>query len=221
MRFLIVSQNNPMIGRIKGCFDNQVYFDIADNGLDGAYYIQSDIYDLCFIDNNLSDIKGFEVLKLVRAGGVIIPIIVILNNPNNIYIEMVLDSGADDCVDENFDSTVLSARVRALLRRKFVCLNDVTKIGDLVVDYKNKNVTRGGKNLNLRKKEFELFRVLALNKNKIVSKDVLFYKLWNDPGDICSNSLEVHMRNLRLKIDKPFKSALIKTIKGFGYRLEI
>ncbi len=221
MRFLVISQNNPLVERIKSCFDNQTYFDTVDNGIDGAYYMQSDIYDLCVIDNNLSDIKGFEVLKLARAGGVIIPIIVILNNANSIYIEMILDSGADDCVDENFDSIIFSARIRSLLRRKFVHVNDLTKMGDLVVDYKNKSLTRNGKVLNLRKKEFELFRVLALNKNKIVSRDMLFYKLWNDPGDVFSNSLEVHMRNLRLKVDKPFKKVLIKTIKGFGYRLEI
>ena len=209
-----------MIEKIKECFDKQVYFDIADNGLDGAYYMQSDIYDLCVIDNNLSDIKGSEVLKLTRAGGSTIPIIVIINNANNVYIEMVLDSGADDCVDENFDSIIFSARARSLLRRKFVSTSNVTKTGDLIVDYKNKNAVRNGIDLNLRKKEFELLRVLALNKNRIVSKDTLIYKLWNDPGDICSNSLEVHMRNLRLKVDKPFKKNLIKTIRGFGYKLE-
>lgn len=221
MRFLIVSQNNPLVKRIKDCFDNQVYFDIADNGLDGAYYIQSDIYDLCVIDNNLADIKGFEVLKLTRAGGSTVPTIIIVNDASSVYIEMVLDSGADDCVDENFDAIIFSARVRTLLRRKFMGVVNATKVGDLVIDYKNNNVTKNGIDLNLRKKEFELFRILALNRNKIVSKDTLIYKLWNDPGDVCSNSLEVHMRNLRLKVDKPFKKNLIKTIKGFGYRLEI
>lgn len=221
MRVLIVSQKSLLIDKIKNCLDRQIYFDVVNNGLDGAYYMQSDIYDLCILDNDLSDIKGFEVLKLTRAGGNIAPIVIIVNNASNVYTEMVLDSGADDCIEENFDSIILSARIRSLLRRKFLHINDLTKIGDLVVDYRNKSLTRNGKVLNLRKKEFELFKILALNKNKIVSKDVLFDKLWNDSGDICSNSLEVHMRNLRLKIDKPFKKVLIKTIRGFGYKLEI
>jgi DNA-binding response OmpR family regulator len=131
-----------------------------------------------------------------------------------------LDGGADDYLVKPFALEELLARVRALLRRPTEQQANVLSVGDLSLDTINYRVTRGSTEITLTSKEFALLEYMLRNPGRPLSKEVIISHVWDYDADILPNTVEVYIKYLRTKIDTPFNSNLIHTIRGFGYKLE-
>jgi DNA-binding response OmpR family regulator len=133
-----------------------------------------------------------------------------------------LDSGADDYLAKPFSFEELLARVRALIRRPSGSQNPIIKVGDLEMDTINFEVKRGSTQINLSSKEYSLLEYLMRHSGKIISKDQITSHVWNYDDDILPNTVEVYIRKLRQKIEVPFKDkkSILKTVRGFGYKIE-
>ena len=132
-----------------------------------------------------------------------------------------LDLGADDYLTKPFSFEELLARIRALTRRPKKTVGTKLIVDDLCLEPQRFDVIREGKNISLSNKEFALLEYLMRNAGTILSKDQIISHVWNYDADILPNTVEVYIRNLRKKIDLPFKNKnpLIKTVRGFGYRI--
>ena len=136
---------------------------------------------------------------------------------------MALESGADDYLTKPFALEELLARARALLRRPKETTEAVLQVGDLTLDPATHQVQRAEQNIELTNKEFSLLEYLMRNSGRTLSKDQIITHVWNYDSDILPNNVEVYVKFLREKIDRPFvekSQPLLKTIRGFGYKLE-
>ena len=133
--------------------------------------------------------------------------------------KIVINIGADDYLTKPFAFEELLARIRALSRRPQQATSKVLIVGDLNLDTTNYQIKRGDKEIRLSSKEYSLLECLMRHAGQILNKDQLIQYVWSYESDILPNTIEVYIRNLRQKIDKPFKKKLIQTIRGFGYKI--
>lgn len=223
MRVLIVEDNQKIANSIKKGLEQESFaVDIALNGIKGFDLAATEDYDIIILDLMLPDMDGMEVCRKLRREEKISTPILMLTAKNQLEDRVGgLNTGADDYLAKPFAFEELIARIRALARRPKKTLNNTLKTADLKLDSSNQQVSRGGKTISLSKKEFSLLEYLLRNKNKIVSKQTLINHVWDYNADILPNTVEVYIGYLRNKIEKPFKNKpkLIKTIKGFGYKI--
>lgn len=222
MRILVVEDEHRIANSIKKGLEQERYaVDIAYTGSDGYDLASTETYDLIILDIMLPEMNGIEICKELRKNKINFPILM-LTAKGQIEDKIIgLDAGADDYMTKPFSFDELLARVRALTRRQGVIINDELKVGDLEIDLKKFTVKREDKAIQLSSKEFSLLEFLVRNKDDIVSKDQIISHLWDYDADILPNTIEVYIKNLREKIDKPFvnKKPLIQTVRGFGYKI--
>lgn len=221
MRILLIEEDRDSAESIRDEFEKHYIVDVAYTGVDGTYLSQTNEYDAIVVDVALSDINGIEVCKRTRAASVYTPILVLSDDNSVDYKILSLDSGADDYLTKPLCHPELLAKVRALIRRgtKYVITNQFC-VGDLTLDVTDKAVKRSGFEIELRRKEFDLLEYLIQNKGRILSKEKILEHVWEKGMEMASNTLEVHIKFLRDKIDKPFSKKLIKTVHNFGYKIE-
>jgi DNA-binding response OmpR family regulator len=130
-----------------------------------------------------------------------------------------LDSGADDYLVKPFAFAELTARIRALTRREPVAKGTVLRAGDLVLDTTTREVSRGGEHMGLTTKEYALLEYLMRHPNQVLTRTMIAEHVWSYDFDNATNVIDVHIRNLRRKIDDPFATKLIQTVRGAGYRI--
>jgi two-component system OmpR family response regulator len=131
-----------------------------------------------------------------------------------------LDAGADDYLAKPFELDELLARLRALHRRTTYDEVDVVTVGDLVVDGRSRQVRRGDTEIELTAREFDILRLLAANAGRVVSRFTILDEVWDGETDLRSNVIDVYLASIRGKIDRPFGTSTIATVRGAGYRLE-
>ena len=221
MRLLVIEDERKIARIITESLKREKYaVDAAYDGEEGFNLADSQPYDLLIVDRMLPGLEGAEIVKKLRENGKNMPILFLTALSTTEDKTLGLDIGADDYLTKPFAIDELLARVRALLRRPPIQQPDILKIDDLKIDKQQQTVTRAGKNIDLTNKEYALLEYLMQHPNQILSKETLIDHVWDFDADILPNNVEAYIKNLRQKIDKPFKKQLIKTVRGFGYRIE-
>lgn len=221
MRVLLIEDDRETAAEIKDEIEKHYIVDVAYSGVDGSYMSQVNNYDAIVVDMELPDMSGIEVCRVTRAANIHTPIIMLSSSHEITPRVSSLDSGADDCLTTPFSFSELLARLRALMRRhSMVFSNSKLYAGDLQLDVLSKTVIRGDTEIYLRRKEFDLLEYLVRNKNRIVSKEMILDHVWEQGIEVGSNTVEVHIRCLRDKIDRMYEKKLIKTVHNFGYKID-
>ena len=222
MRILIVEDEHRIAHSLqKGLEQERFAVDVAYTGGDGYDLASTEDYDLIILDILLPGMDGISLCKELRKNKIHVPVLLLTaRGQTNEKVEG-LDSGADDYLTKPFSFEELLARIRALLRRKGTVVQTNLSVGDLSMDVNRFEVKRGKKSISLTSKEFSLLEFLLSKQNQIVTKDQIIQHVWNFDADILPNTVEVYIKKLRDKIDNQFpdKKQLIKTVRGFGYKL--
>jgi DNA-binding response OmpR family regulator len=224
MKILVVEDERKIARAIgQGLEQESFVVDLAFDGEKGFDLAATGDYDLIILDLMLPKLDGLEVCSKLRNEENIQTPILMLTARGELEDKVSgLNSGADDYLVKPFAFVELLARVRALGRRPKAILPSSLNVGDLVLDTASFAVNRAGKKIKLSKKEFVLLEYLMRNKGKIITKDQILQHVWDWEADVLPNTIEVYIGSLRKKIDKPFSNqpALIKTVRGFGYKIE-
>ncbi|HRJ06438.1 MAG TPA: response regulator transcription factor [Candidatus Saccharibacteria bacterium] len=222
MRVLVIEDEHKIARALKKALEQEHYaVDVSYDGDDGFGMATTEPYDVMVIDRMLpGSYDGLAIIRALREKSIHTPVLLLTALGKVEDKTEGLDSGADDYLAKPFALEELLARVRALLRRPAEQQNTVLRSDDLALDTANRRVTRGNKDIPLTSKEYGLLEYLLRNKNRPVSKDTIMQHVWDYDANILPNTVEVYIKYLRAKIDKPFGRALIKTVRGFGYKLE-
>jgi len=222
MKLLVVDDEPSILEFLKKSLKAEMFaVDTAKNGEDASFMIKANNYDLIILDNILPKKGGPEVCKEIRDLGKSTPILMLSAKPETSEKINLLNLGADDYMTKPFSFEELMARVNALLRRPKQIESVIFKIDDLVLDTKKQMVKRGSKNIYLARKEFSLLEYLMKNQDSVLSRGMILEHVWDMNSDIFSNTIEMHILNLRKKIDLPKKKKLIHTIPGRGYKISL
>jgi len=194
----------------------------VDNALDGEQCIwlaTENPYDAIVLDIMLPKVNGFQVCARLREQGNWTPILMLTAKDGELDEAEALDTGADDYLTKPFSYVVLVAHLRALLRRGAGERPAQLSVGDLVIDPAARTCSRAGRPIELTAKEFSIVEFLARRPGEVVSKSDLLDHAWDFAYDGDPNVIEVHISNIRRKIDKPFRTDSLRTVRGAGYRL--
>jgi DNA-binding response OmpR family regulator len=220
MKILIVEDEHLIANAIKKGLEQEHYVvDVAYDGLEGFDLASSGDYDLILLDLMLPNMNGLEICRQLRNEKNQVPILILTAKSQLEDKIDGLNCGADDYLTKPFAFEELLARIRALTRRPQSTITDNLSIGDLSLNLSNYEVTRQNKIIVLSSKEYSLLECLMRHANKILTKDQLIQHVWSYESNILPNTVEVYIRNLRQKIDKNYKIKLIKTVRGFGYKI--
>lgn len=220
MKILVVEDEKDMNHIITKELKSEGY--LVDSCYDGdsAYdYLTMEEYDGVVLDVMLPGMNGFEVLKKARSLGVQTPVLFLSARSRVDDIVEGLDIGADDYMVKPFAFQELSARVRAMTRKKAGVRENIYRCGELVVDCNEHIVKRQDDAINLSPKEFSVLLYLIRNQNIVVTREQIEANIWDIDHDSYSNVIDVYIRYLRKKIDDPYEFKMIQTIRGVGYVL--
>ena len=220
MRVLIVEDEAKMADVIRrGLVDDGLAVDVAPRGEDALWMAGATVYDAIVLDLLLPGIDGFEVCRRLRADGVRSPILMLTARDAVDDRVRGLDTGADDYLTKPFSLAELGARLRALARRGPVERPPVLAAGDLRLDPAERRVWRGGVELALSTREFALLETLMRHPGQVLDRLQLLDHVWDGEYENRSNVIDVYIRYLREKVDRPFGVESIETVRGAGYRL--
>ncbi len=219
MKLLIVEDDVKISAFLsKGLKEENYTVDCSYDGAEALYLIQINRYDLILLDVMIPTIDGVELCKLIREKDIGTPII-LLTAKSSIEDKVIgLNEGANDYLTKPFSFEELLARIKVQLRSG-KSLNNIVQIVDLKLDIDNKHVTRAGEDIELTSKEYALLEYLLLNKEKIITEEMISSSLWDIDETTSSNIVSVYMYRLRTKIDKNYDLKLIHTIRGMGYKI--
>ncbi len=209
-----------MAGLLRRALVEEGYaVDVAEAGDTGYGYAVAVAYDAIVLDVLLPGGSGFEVCARLRRHGVWTPVLMLTARDAVNDRIRGLDGGADDYLTKPFDLAELFARIRALARRGAVVRPTVLCAGDLELDPASRQVRRGLAEISLTAKEFALLEAFLRHPGVVLSRDTLLRRCWDFAYETGSNVVDVHIRSLREKVDRPFQVASVETVRGAGYRL--
>ena len=221
MHILLVEDESKVARFIKrGLEAAQYSVDVERDGEAGLQKLAEGDYDLVILDVMLPKLDGFGVMRAIRQQKMKIPILLLTARVTVADKVMGLDLGADDYLTKPFAFEELLARVRALLRRGSVAGPAVLAVADLKLDPVSREVTRGGKRIDLTPKEFALLEFLLRRREHILSRAVIAQHVWGVDYDTFTNVIDVYVNYLRKKIDGDSEVKLIHTVRGVGYVLK-
>ena len=220
MRVLVV-EDQPKMARLlqRGLREDGWAVDVAGSGEEALWMAASAELDAVVLDVMLPGIDGFETCRRLRADGVWAPILILTARDSVEDRVAGLDEGADDYLAKPFSFAELSARLRALARRGAVERPAVLAVGDLELDPAARRVRRGDTTIELSAKEFALLETFMRRPGAVLSRLQLLEHAWDYEYENRSNVVDVYVRYLREKIDRPFGRDSIETVRGAGYRL--
>lgn len=220
MRVLLV-EDEPQIADFiaRGLTENGYSVDVAHDGEEAVQWPSVADFDIIILDVMLPLRDGIDVCRFLRRQGVQTPVLMLTARDAVEDRVRGLDSGADDYLVKPFAFVELLARLRALSRREPALLGNELRVADLVMDTATREVFRGGTRLDLTAKEFALLEYLMRHPDQVFTRTVIAEHVWNYDFDNATNVIDVHVKNLRKKVDHPFETSLIQTVRGAGYRI--
>jgi two-component system OmpR family response regulator len=219
MRLLVVEDEPKMAGLLRrGLVEEGHAVDVAGTGDDAIWMAGAVAYDAIVLDLMLPGVDGIEVCRRIRADGVWSPVLMLTARDAVGDRVLGLDAGADDYLPKPFAFAKLLARLRALARRGAVERPAVLQSGDLRLDPAARRVTRGGREVELSAREFSLLEAFMRHPGEVLSRYQLLEHAWDLAYENRSNVVDVYVRYLREKIDRPFGRDSIETVRGVGYR---
>ncbi len=220
MRILLV-EDEPSIADFvqRGLSEEGYAVDIATDGEEGLQWPSVAEFDVIILDVMLPVLDGMQVCSALRDRGVRTPVLMLTAKDAIEDRVRGLDSGADDYLVKPFAFSELLARIRALSRRHPVMQGTSLQTGDLAMDSTTREVSRAGLLINLTAKEYAILEYLMRHPNQVLTRTMIAEHVWNYDFDNASNVIDVHIRNLRRKIDAGSGATLIQTVRGAGYRL--
>ncbi len=220
MRLLVVEDEVKMASLLKRGLEREGYaVDLTGNGRDALWMGQEFPYDVIVLDAMIPAPDGFEVCRRLREAGKWMPVIMLTARGGVDDRVRGLDVGADDYLAKPFSFAELFARVRALLRREVGERPSVLRAGDLRLNPATREVSRGQTSVLLSAREFSLLELLLRHKGEVLSRTAILDHVWDFAYDGTSNVVDVYVRYLRDKIDRPFGRQGLETVRGAGYRL--
>ena len=182
-------------------------------------FLAEQTFDAIVLDLRLPGKNGIDFLREMRATGNLTPVLVLTARGSLDDRVIGLDSGADDYLVKPFAFAELLARLRALARRERSALGARLQVGELVLDTTTREVFRQGQAIGLTSKEHALLEYLMRHPNQVLTRTMIAEHVWNYDFDNATNVIDVHVRNLRRKMDDPFPNKLLHTVRGAGYRI--
>ena len=220
MRLLVVEDEENLAASLaRGLEADGFAVDVAHDGVDGLWRAQEVAYDAIVLDLMLPGMNGFQVCRRLRQAEVWTPILILTAKDGELDETEALDTGADDYLTKPFSHLVLVARLRALLRRGAPARPAVLEVGDLRLDPASRRVWRGDVEIELSAREMALLEALMRRAEQTLSREQLLTHAWGDTHETSSNVVDVYVRYLREKIDRPFGAESLRTVRGLGYRL--
>lgn len=221
MKVLIIEDEPKTASYLrKGLGENGFVIDLANNGEDGSHLAQTGRYDLIILDVMLPVRDGWSVIADLRRRNIAIPVL-FLTARDAVHDRVKgLELGADDYLVKPFAFSELLARIHAILRRGTAKPASTVTVADLEIDLARHRATRAGQLLDLTPKEFLLLSLLMRRAGEVLSRTLIAEQVWDINFDSDSNVVDVHLRRLRSKVDDPYRSKLIHTVRGIGYVLE-
>jgi two-component system copper resistance phosphate regulon response regulator CusR len=221
MRILIVEDESKTSAYLrKGLSEHGFVVDVAEQGDDGLHLALTGQYDLIILDVMLPQRDGWSVMAAMRRHGMPTPVL-FLTARDAIHDRVKgLELGADDYLVKPFAFSELLARIRTILRRGLLRPCETLRVADLEIDLLRFRARRGGTRLDLTPKEFTLLSLLARRMGEVLSRTLIAEQVWDMNFDSDTNVVDVAVRRLRRKVDEPFATKLIHTVRGVGYVLE-
>jgi len=221
MRILVVEDDKHVAGAVKRGLEGHGYaVDVALTGTDGHWLATENSYDAIVLDSMLPGMSGEQICGALRDSGDWTPILMLTAKSGADEEAGALDVGADDFLSKPFSYVVLVARLRALLRRGNRERPVVLAAGDLRLDPATHRAWRGETALELTPRQFSLLEFLMRRKGEVLSKAVIIEHVWDFSFDGDANIVEVYVRQLRERIDRPFGRSSLQTVRLVGYRLD-
>jgi two-component system OmpR family response regulator len=222
MRILLLEDEKDIASFImSGLKAERFAVDWADTGEKGLMWAKVNAYDLGIFDIKLPGQQdGLQVARMIRERGKMFPIIMLSVTGDVATKIEALNLGADDYLAKPFSLAELLARVHALLRREKKITGPKLIVADLEMDTQAHSVTRGGKEIHLNRKEFALLEYLMRSPGIMLTRSMILEHVWDMNADPFTNTVDVHIRFLREKIDVGWRKKLLKTVHGFGYKIE-
>ncbi|HEX8098576.1 MAG TPA: response regulator transcription factor [Actinomycetota bacterium] len=220
MRVLVVEDEKRLAaGLKKGLRAEGFAADVALTGTEGFSMAKSNAYDAIVLDVMLPGMNGYKVCARLRRDGVWTPILMLTAKDRDLDVAGGLDVGADDYLTKPFSFLVLTARLRALIRRGGAERPAILEAGDLRLDPGGRRVFRGTAEIELTSREIALLEYLMRRKGEVASKQEILQHVWDQAFEGDQNIVEVYVRRLRNKLDRPFGRDGIQTLHGIGYRV--
>jgi len=223
MKLLIVDDEPDLLDQLAIALKHQRYeVDTAADGEAALDRLFENPYDLVVLDIMLPKTDGLTVLREMRMAGIRTPVLMLTARGDVADKVTGLDFGADDYLAKPFAMAELMARIRSLFRRSGEQMDAVLTVSDIALDTKTREVRRQDRIIELTPKEFSILEFLLYNKNRAISRFTLAEHVWGDAFDpfTMSNFIDVHLKNLRRKIDDSGENKIIRTIRGIGFIIE-
>ena len=220
---ILVVEDEPKVGQaLREGLESEGYeVTLAPTGEEGFFHASTRAFDLIILDVMLPGRDGIEVLETLRKQGMKTPVLLLTAKDAIEDRVLGLDAGADDYLVKPFAFAELSARIRALLRRNRTETETGLTVGRLEVDPVRRTVLREGQRIELTAREFELLEYLVRNHGRVVSREMLARDIWKETARATplDNVIDVHIARLRRKVDDPFETKLLQTVRGVGFIL--
>ena len=220
MRLLVVEDAPKMSSLLQRAFAEDGYaVDVEAHGREAVWMASEVDFDAVILDVGLPDITGFEVCRELRGRGRWMPILMLTASDAVYDLVQGLDCGADDYVTKPFELDEIRARLRALIRRVPVARPATITVGDLTLDPAARTFQRGSELITLSAKEFSILECFMRHPDQVLSRMQILEHVWDGGRESDSNIVDVYVRMLRDKIDRPFGRQSIQTVRGVGYLL--